>query len=67
MSKELTPWFPADVKPVRPGKYNSSYQRDPNVFFYWDGKQWVYGPDSGLRGSACTVQDREWRGLAKKP
>lgn len=75
MSKELAPWFPASVKPVRKGVYNihDRLDADDRWFSYWDGKRfnWLSLSQDGAfqmrahRGAGSnTVQ---WRGLAKKP
>lgn len=75
MSKpRVTPWFPADVKPVRVGVYET-VQGGLEYFNYWDGLRW--------HGAMGTPQDAEtfatchnpswenapqkWRGLARKP
>jgi hypothetical protein len=54
----VTDWFPADVKPVHKGNYQTITAAAPMWPFptmvEWDGKQW-----------SETV--KEWRGLANKP
>lgn len=64
---ELTPWFPADVKPVRVGYYEIDWYGDGNMRGlspdYWDGKQWrLFGPSGDIFVGAPS-----WRGLAVKP
>ena len=62
--QELTPWYPADIKPVRVGKYQvkCAVKYFHEYFYaYWDGKQWV----DGLNQYRLIYQDREWRGLTK--
>ena len=65
---ELTDWFPPDVKPVRPGWYQSVYcdflpnkklRSDWNM--YWDGEKWFLKKNSLLLRN----QNRWWRGLTK--
>lgn len=57
---KLTPWFPADVKPVRHGIYERSYG-----FFklkdLWDGNYWRYQVSKKI----CFNQNRDWRGIQK--
>ncbi len=63
---KLTEWFPADVKPVRPGYYSVKYT-SPTIgdFPAWfDGTYWRLFPESTKR---FKNQSREWRGLAEKP
>lgn len=70
---KLTPWFPADVKPVRVGVYET---RDVSVYGSkyqcWNGKWWgCYSFDvkkayKDRRGKSC-CQCVEWRGLAVQP
>jgi hypothetical protein len=61
MSGELTPWFPADVKPARVGNYQC--REGSQDVWYWDGRVWR-SPNFGWE---CTKQDRQWRGLASDP
>ncbi len=76
-----TPWFPADIKPVHVGVYETKHEVRPGApescFRYWDGKWWSLGARPPamahwLRGaftelvSEFNVVD-EWRGLADKP
>lgn len=65
---EVTPWFPADVKPVRTGFYQREYkfQVDVQSPDKWDGRQWIV---CGDRGQAIQVagQKLRWRGLASDP
>lgn len=73
MSKEMTPWFPGDVKPVRVGAYQTDGETgDPECFQHWDGTTWGYlafcaeeaAPSDGFPSQR---QNSKWRGLAKKP
>lgn len=74
MSKKLTPWFPADVKPARTGVYEVRFDDDDTDFgySYWSGCTWSWkectpkeARQSPLQIGA--VQDKKWRGLAKAP
>jgi hypothetical protein len=73
---QLTPWFPARVKPARVGVYQTQDSDLPGYTYYnlWDGKRWHYG-DQELRthqvwfdpwpDNAASL--KRWRGLAKEP
>lgn len=75
MSKiKLTPWFPGDVKPVRPGVYQQlSGNRDEFGYQRWDGRRWCLWcrkADDAARSrlvAASGFQNDPWRGLAEKP
>lgn len=67
MSAKLTDWYPAHVKPVRVGYYSASLFRDDSVVFWSDSKQWCTGEDHPTPMRPVKEQDREWRGLARKP
>ena len=75
MTKELTPWFGGDVKPIRVGVYMSpSGFRDADGYQYWNGSYWgTWGTTiaeafSRRREAAAAIfQDDKWRGLAVKP
>lgn len=72
----LTPWFPGDVKPVRPGVYAT---RDPFgewdgcTYKFWSGRLWgyasltVYDAYGSKHLGPSSLQDNEWRGLASDP
>ena len=63
---ELTPWFPADIKPVRDGWYETGFRDNfLKEFYYWGGDFWRY--EKSRHGRLCMFQDRQWRGLARKP
>jgi len=70
MSK-LTPWFPANVKPVRVGVYRVQYY-NYSGFAYWDGKQWsnlVDSVASAYKNHDWTdgaIQQKRWRGLTQE-
>jgi hypothetical protein len=72
-TKSLTPWFPADVKPVRVGVY----ERDMGAslcgkYSHWNGQWWggwantvESAADNANYGSE--VQNKPWRGLSADP
>jgi hypothetical protein len=71
-----TPWFSANVKPVRAGVYeikNISF-RKKKLYRYWNGKRWCSGattPNSAILkfkvfGTGAPVV-LPWRGLAEEP
>ena len=70
---KLTPWFPADIKPVHVGAYLScEYAKGSDFYRYWDSKHWGVAARTisnalpfSSRSFAC--QDNVWRGLARKP
>jgi hypothetical protein len=68
---KLTPWFPGDAKPYRPGVYE---RRGFGTcrFSLWDGSMWRWSYDSvSQAASASRVRARrqncDWRGLAEEP
>mgnify|MGYP001051620624 CR=1 FL=1 len=68
MSKELTPWFPAEVKPVRKGFYERDYGfEQEDIADYWDGNAWWVIPTYDLTERIPGLPVLPWRGLAKKP
>jgi hypothetical protein len=76
---KLTAWFPADVKPVHAGVYETQspvFEYEENWYSFWDGVQWgqsyhrLHGEavDAAYRNRRPTCyQDHPWRGLAEKP
>lgn len=71
---KLTKWFGPEVKPVRFGAYETSF--DGIYGFSWfDGKKWgnqsttPYWALSFFRSDKHigAEQDKTWRGLAEKP
>jgi hypothetical protein len=72
---KLTPWFPAKVKPVKVGVYQS---KKPFLswYRYWDGEYWHSGGTTpmaaknyaNMAGSRFDETPPEpWRGLAEEP
>ena len=70
---KLTPWFPADVKPVRPGVYQ---RKAPGIgdecagYCCWTGSFWgKFSPfisDAVIKSDRPTIYtDDVWRGLAE--
>jgi hypothetical protein len=64
---EFTPWFPANVKPVRVGRYH--FRRwymgsdRPDSYAYWNGAAWEFTIGPGK----VVASPSEWRGLAHPP
>ena len=68
--EDLTPWFPADVKPVRPGVYE--VQTITGRFAYFDGYSWGWSFATKReaerdRDPWYAMQKKLWRGLNKEP
>lgn len=70
--QKLTPWFPADVKPVHVGVYERNYgsKKNPDlVYCKWDGKKWMVCSSNinGANKQTChtLLQSEEWRGIQK--
>ena len=71
MTRETTPWYPRNVRPVRKGVYQVVINPDAKVLTYarWDGKVWYI--NWGMPGVAskedyvAPIQDIFWRGLIK--
>lgn len=59
--QKLTDWFPADVKPARPGIYELAYGNldvaMPMPFHYWTGSYWANG--AGKTVDECNERSRE--------
>lgn len=74
-----TPWFPANIKPVREGPYEvwSAAYESAGWYAWWDGKEWGPAFKGGGQEKSIALacgcrrwlarQDRNWRGLAQKP
>ena len=68
---ELTPWFPASVKPARNGFYQVMMVASA-AWSYWDGLKWgfaCWSKKDAIRHKhkESPTQDKQWRGLSKKP
>jgi hypothetical protein len=72
MSKKLTPWFPASVKPVREGVYQRDWSSRPGYALWsegvWHWTSWVSAAEAAVESgiSRATAAIR-WRGLASDP
>lgn len=66
---DLTPWFPADVKPVRPGLYQRKWPvlRYRDIPDYFDGERWFAVNGSGCISITPFTHPLPWRGLNKQP
>lgn len=68
-SGDVTPWFPASVRPVRVGLYQRNYG-DPRylnkVPDYWDGFAWLVVTIDGNR-FFTNASGLQWRGLRQPP
>jgi hypothetical protein len=67
-----TPWFPANVKPVRAGVYEIQDDGPPAWYRRWDGKDWYVGDATPKRAAQEAVVlasylRAPWRGLAEEP
>lgn len=71
MSKpKLTPWFPADVKPVHVGEYEYRYESGYVFRAYFDGAKFVIHDltEADWWGSPVDGSFSDhWRGLANPP
>lgn len=69
----LTPWFPPEVKPVRPGVYIATTLRRERYFRYWTGTAWLTGGSTVQEAEAerllfcVNPEQMHWRGLASDP
>ncbi len=70
---KLTDWFPANIKPVRPGVYKTRFydglRECVDGYTYWTGADWAaqwndVKTANRLRTAHKAIQDKEWRGLA---
>lgn len=79
--KDLTPWFPASVKPARKGVYEVDSTSD-RAFSYWNGtrfgwRTWMFNHisiESAVsdafcmrHAETCLAERERWRGLNKDP
>jgi len=67
----LTPWFPGNVRPARPGVYQRRLQSCKESFYaMWDGRRWHLGADSlddtivgiGMHSIVQCEPRAQWRG-----
>ncbi len=74
VTAKRTPWFPADIKPARPGRYETRFigwgPKGKDTQWTgestWNGSQWSEQGGSMMFG-VFSRQDKEWRGLAEDP
>jgi len=70
---KLTEWYPGDVKPARPGVYETRIKGDIRQWFqHWNGEYFGYSSPSTFgayasRSSKSIFDFCEWRGLAHNP
>lgn len=69
---QLTPWFPAEVKPVHVGLYQTTFGVIKIGWSYWDGKKWgLEFPQKRMAKFHSPGTDgnqyKKWRGLRSKP
>lgn len=70
-AREVTEWFPAEVKPVHVGVYHVRYQSSlpgggHSYWAAWDGKSWTPAVDEIELVEPAEIggiQEKEWRGL----
>ena len=64
---EKTGWFSPDVKPVRPGIYETWFLDPFDLgFSHWDGRRWSSQSKTVRADRSTGVQWKHWRGLVKK-
>jgi hypothetical protein len=76
---KLTPWFPGNINPVRPGMYevghdpatiphhNSRHRLTSAPRRLWDGTTWRAGWMNEQMSIFGTHPSHRWRGLAQDP
>jgi hypothetical protein len=64
--QKLTPWFPAEVDPVRAGVYEVS-QTGRISRAVWDGVRWKTDGFYGTDNLSWFFWGDKWRGLAEPP
>jgi hypothetical protein len=67
-----TPWFPAEIKPVRPGFYeveSANGSRTAKLFAVWTGREWAWPSDvrRNYPRPVLFFQNRAWRGVTEEP
>lgn len=69
----LTDWYPPTIEPLRVGVYQRDMQGSGNgEYSYWNGDfwgGWAATVDIAEKNKfdPSSVQDADWRGLARKP
>ena len=72
---KLTPWFPADVKPVHVGVYEiyENKRSERRTFKHWNGRFWGFASRTIMDAQNADalgpsiIQKCKWRGLAEPP
>lgn len=71
--QRLTPWFPGEVKPARPGVYQQKFKGKIGYQF-WNGTRWMAWagtPEAAMHRMHWEIPDAcqqdPWRGLAADP
>lgn len=73
MSKKLTEWLPAEVKPTRKGVYERKFSNSNSTSYsYWTGKRWMFSGSNPYMaaqhfGMPSRLVHTGWRGLAYDP
>lgn len=69
---KLTEWYPAHIKPVRKGVYETDMSGRLG-YSYWTGKQWSNQSLNAAYAeryktwTQLASQEKKWRGLAEPP
>ena len=73
---EMTDWFPAHIKPVRVGVYETfdgtwPKPKKTGLYSYWDGYEWSRNGFNlfhaeGMQGLPSAWQKKQWRGFTKE-
>jgi len=70
---KLTEWYPAHIKPVRKGVYETKcLELAWSTYQYWNGERWggfcktIHSADTKHnRNFVSSCQNQMWRGIAK--
>jgi hypothetical protein len=73
MSKQMTNWFPAHIKPGRKGVYQVTLWRNQVGYAYWNGKVWSWFDSERISDKEFlediedgnTHDELKWRGLTE--
>lgn len=73
MAPVMTPPFPGNVRPARPGLYERRILDVATRLAYWTGARWTIGsqpddlPSTFQPGDAGAARETSWRDLAEPP
>ncbi len=71
MKPHLTDWYPGDVKPFRPGVYETDWGHVRRWYSRWTGTRWLPAaetwPAAQIEMEPSEWQAMPWRGLASDP